>query len=67
MKMVQLKFAKEIIDDVEENIIEIYMLDYKIMKYIVREEMYVKKEVRSIEGEVPKIFKKYMGGLKNGE
>lgn len=68
MKIIELKFNIESIKDKEEKIIELYLMDNIIMKYIIREEMFSEGQTRHIEGEIPSMFKKYIGGVvKNGK
>ncbi len=67
MKLLELKFGVEKIKDKEENILELYLMENKIMKYIIRNEMFKNNDVRTLEGEVPSMFKNYIGGIKNGK
>lgn len=53
MKLIELKFFTEQVEEIDVNIIEVFLLGNPIMKYIVREDFFIDDVTKSIEGELP--------------
>ncbi len=66
MRLIELKFFLEEIDEKKEKMIEVCMLGNPVMKYIVKDIFFEKKITKSIDGKLPvgikSILKMKMGG-----